>query len=62
MTNSANTPMSSLKTLEAMVAKTCFCKLREICEDKTSPECLKHKNLYAEAMLARKVDKNKPNK
>ena len=54
MTSLAKTQVSSLNTLEAMVAKTCFCKLREICEDKTSPECLKHKNLYAEAMLARK--------
>jgi hypothetical protein len=57
MTNPTNSTMSSLKTLEAMVAKTCFCKLREICEDKTSPECLKHKNLYAEAMLARQAEK-----
>ncbi len=54
MTSLPKTQVSSLNTLEAMVAKTCFCKLREICEDKTSPECLKHKNLYAEAMLARK--------
>jgi hypothetical protein len=57
MTNPATTAMSSLKTLEAMVTKTCFCKLREICEDKTSPECLKHTNLYAEAMLARQAEK-----
>ncbi len=57
MTSLPKTQVSSLNTLEAMVAKTCFCKLREICEDKTSPECLKHKNLYAEAMLARKLVK-----
>ncbi len=57
MTSLPKTQASSLNTLEAMVAKTCFCKLREICEDKASPECLKHKNLYAEAMLARKLVK-----
>jgi hypothetical protein len=57
MTNSVKTQTSTIETLEAMIAKTCFCKLREICDDKTSPECLMHKNIYAEAMLARKADK-----
>jgi len=41
-------------TLEALVAKTCFCKLRTFCEDKSSDECLKHKNIYAEFMQEKK--------
>jgi len=41
---------SQVTTLEALVAKTCFCKLRTFCEDKNSPDCLKHKNIYAEFM------------
>ena len=44
---------STLQTLEAMMADTCFCKLREKCDDKNSADCLRHKNLYAEAMLSR---------
>lgn len=46
---------SPLEALEEMMATTCFCKLREKCDDKDSAECLKHRNLYAEAMLARDV-------
>lgn len=57
MTNSSNysndRPNSSLKALEEMVAKTCFCKLRTNCEDKNNTKCLQHRNLYAEVMLAR---------
>ncbi len=45
-----------LLKLEQLVANSCACKLRTHCMDKTSPDCLKHRNLYAEAMLAR--DKN----
>ena len=41
-----------LLKLEELVAKSCACKLRTHCIDKTSPDCLKHRNLYAEAMLA----------
>jgi hypothetical protein len=37
-------------TLEQMVAKTCFCKLREYCEDKNGADCMLHKNIYAEFM------------
>ncbi|MGV3581938.1 MAG: hypothetical protein ACO1N8_06500 [Methylophilus sp.] len=37
-------------TLEQMVAKTCFCKLREYCEDKNSVECMRNRNIYAEFM------------
>ena len=33
-------------TLEAIVANTCFCKLREACHDKHSSECLKERNIY----------------
>jgi hypothetical protein len=48
-----SSPNSMLQALEALAAETCFCKLREKCTDKTSPDCLKHRNMYAEAMLAR---------
>lgn len=41
---------SSLTTLEQMLAKTCFCKLREFCDDKNSSECLRNKNIYDEFM------------
>lgn len=55
-TSPANAPKNSpLEALEEMMATTCFCKLREKCHDKNSTECLKHRNLYAEAMLARNV-------
>lgn len=39
---------NSPKTLEQMVANTCFCKLRETCPDKNSSECMRHRNIYAE--------------
>ncbi len=52
----SNNPQNSpLEALETMMASTCFCKLREKCDDKNGTECLKHRNLYAEAMLARGV-------
>ena len=41
---------SSLSVLEETMAKTCFCKLRETCPDKTSQECLKERNIYKEFM------------
>lgn len=51
------TPLSSpLEALDDMMAITCFCKLRERCDDKNGAECLKHRNLYAEAMLARNTE------
>jgi len=37
--------------LDELVAKTCFCKLREQCPDKNSAECMAHRNIYAEFML-----------
>jgi hypothetical protein len=43
-------------TLEQMVAKTCFCKLREYCEDKNSAECLLHRNIYAEFMAKKHTE------
>lgn len=41
---------SSPTTLDDMVANTCFCKLRETCNDKKSHECMRHRNIYAEFM------------
>ena len=41
---------TSLSLLEEIMAKTCFCKLRETCPDKTSHECLKERNIYKEFM------------
>lgn len=41
-------------TLNDMVAMACFCKLREICIDKTSTECMKHRNIYQEFMHSKK--------
>lgn len=45
---------NTLVALEKVIAKSCDCKLREQCLDKNSPDCLKHRNLYAEAMQVRK--------
>lgn len=41
---------TSLSHLEEIMAKTCFCKLRESCPDKTSGDCLKECNVYNEFM------------
>ena len=41
---------SAPTTLDEMLAKTCFCKLREFCDDKNSNECLRNKNIYDEFM------------
>lgn len=59
--NQSNTPKSTpsqttksqqdISTLDTLVNDMCFCKLRSHCSDKNSPECLKHRNLYAEFML-----------
>lgn len=45
----------SLASLEKVVAGACFCKLRSKCTDKTSVDCLKHRNLYAEFMHSKAV-------
>jgi len=44
-------PSSFLELLEDTVAKSCLCKLRESCDDKSSACCLKNQNIYASAML-----------
>lgn len=41
---------AEITSLEQMVANTCFCKLREQCVDKNSPECMRHRNIVAEFM------------
>ena len=51
-----NQKHSTLELLEEVMASTCFCKLREQCDDKSGAECLKHRNMYAEAMLARNTE------
>ena len=46
---------NTLAMLEKLVANSCDCKLRVKCDDKNSAECLKHRNIYAEEMLKRRV-------
>ena len=46
---------NTLAMLEELVANSCDCKLRAKCEDKNSADCLKHRNIYAEEMLKRKI-------
>lgn len=41
---------AAINSLEQMVKNTCFCKLREECKDKNSPECMRHRNIVAEFM------------
>jgi len=53
MNSNCNTKITSL---EQMVANTCFCKLREHCEDKNSNECMRHRNIVAE-FIAEKHNK-----
>jgi hypothetical protein len=50
MSQPQNNSQTSLNQLEEIMAKTCFCKLRESCPDKTSHECLKDRNIYKEFM------------
>jgi hypothetical protein len=38
-------------TLDEMVANACFCKLRSICYDKNSSECMRKRNIYADFMM-----------
>lgn len=42
-----------LANLEEMVATTCFCKLKKFCPDKTSSDCMQHRNIYHEFMCNR---------
>ena len=44
---------NTLSVLEKLIARSCTCKLREICLDKNSQDCLKHTNIYAQQMRAR---------
>ena len=46
---------NTLAMLEELVANSCDCKLRAKCEDKNSADCLKHRNIYAEEMLKRRI-------
>ncbi len=46
---------NTLAILEELVANSCDCKLRAKCEDKNSADCLKHRNIYAEEMLKRRI-------
>ena len=48
-------PNTMLAALEKLVADSCDCKLRAKCEDKNSADCLKHRNIYAEEMLKRRI-------
>ena len=46
---------NTLAMLEKLVANSCDCKLRVKCDDKNSADCLKHRNIYAEEMLKRRI-------
>lgn len=48
---------AEITSLEQMVAVTCFCKLRERCEDKDDDACMRNRNIVAEFMAAKH---NKP--
>ncbi len=48
-----------LDSLNKMVADTCFCKLRERCEDKNSSECMRNRNIYAEYMATKQQKSNR---
>ncbi len=48
------TSNTMLNALEKMVARTCFCKLREQCEDKNSATCMRNRNIYAEYMASKR--------
>lgn len=41
---------TQIASLEQMVAATCFCKLRERCDDKDSAACMRNRNIVAEFM------------
>lgn len=51
--NAEHTNTPAVTTLEAMVANTCFCKLRESCTDKNSSECMRERNIYQEFMAGK---------
>ena len=47
----------NVTTLDEMVAHACFCKLRSICCDKNSNECMRKRNIYAEFMMKKTEDR-----
>jgi hypothetical protein len=49
-----NKDHSVLKALEEVVAKSCFCKLRESCLDRNSCDCYQNRNIYKEFMAQQK--------
>jgi hypothetical protein len=53
---SNNESNTSPTNLDEMVATTCFCKLRETCNDKNSSECMRHRNIYAEFMQQKREE------
>lgn len=60
MTKSTNSN-AEVTSLDEMVKNTCFCKLKEQCLDKNSPECWRHRNIVAEFMQ-KKHDKKRNNR
>lgn len=48
---------TQITSLAQMVAVTCFCKLRERCDDKDSTKCMRNRNIVGEFMAAKH---NKP--
>ena len=50
MSKHKNLTRTESTTLEQLVANTCFCKLKAICPDKNSSDCMRHQNIYAEFM------------
>ena len=52
-----NTTIKPLTPLEALFAKTCFCKFRESCDDMNSSECMRHRNIYKEFMQEKREKK-----
>jgi hypothetical protein len=45
-------------TLDEMVANACFCKLRSICYDKNSSECMRKRNIYADFMMKKTEERS----
>lgn len=47
---------ATLKPLEALVANTCFCKLKNSCDDKNGAQCMRERNIYAEFMAQKRSE------
>ena len=52
-TKTANQPTN----LDEMLAKTCFCKLKEFCPDKNSADCMRDHNIYDAFMQQKRPQK-----